>query len=558
MPSKNVRAVVSADTKKAQRAFAEFARTLTGFRSIAVTAGLALLGATKVAVDFEKQMAKVSSLLDDETRPIMEEFNRTVRDLSTGFGQSAGDIAAGLFDIISGNIEAAKALTVLDTATKGAVAGVSDVATTTKVLITILNAFKLEASDSAKVLNELLIIARLGRTDFAQVAANLGNVASNANLAKVSFEEVGALLVQITRGGISTSEAITAMNAGINAFLGPTEEAIRLAAELGFELSADTLASKGFRGALTELAKILESSDKSAAALITTLFPNIRAFKALAIAVNDTSGLIKAHKEILDKTDEFQQQFRLNSETSAQALSILKQEVVDLGRKIGGFLITPLRWVVKLLTDLINAAEIFTKRWQEAMQMMSISREGAMLRILEMLQELKDLRIGRLPVTAGLEEVFGGALKPGDVPTVPGGGTVLGVKIEDFNRFQAAFATGLADMFNTIIFDMQNFTLSFMNLWKRLLSSILDTFAENLAKSAFESSFVQKTLKGAVSQIPGVGGFLGGLFGSVAAVNSPSQVIEVTLDGNVLASALVAPQRAAILQNALGNNRRLS
>ena len=102
---------MSRAVKRASTTIKRFARTLTVVLVAAISASIA------AAVKFQKQLAMVNTMLEDEARTsgIMQQYGTELRALSRDFGQSTEVLAKGLFDILSAQIPAAKALEVLRT-----------------------------------------------------------------------------------------------------------------------------------------------------------------------------------------------------------------------------------------------------------------------------------------------------------------------------------------------------------------------------------------------------------------------------------------------------------
>ena len=71
-------------------------------------------------------------------------------------------------------------------------------------------------------------------------------VASTAASAGVGLDELGASLAVLTRNGVKTENAVTAVNQIILSFLKPSADASKYARELGFEMSSATLKAEDF------------------------------------------------------------------------------------------------------------------------------------------------------------------------------------------------------------------------------------------------------------------------------------------------------------------------
>lgn len=163
----------------------------------------------KVFADFDRQMANVSTMLDEPEKH-MARFSKSVRDMSVEFGESTDALAGGLYDILSASISPEKAMNVLTVAVKAAKGGLTDTKTAADAITTVLNAYGLSAEHAGTVSDLLFSVVKRGKTTFAELAPNIGEVASIAASAGVALEEVGATLSVLTRNGVRTTEAVTA------------------------------------------------------------------------------------------------------------------------------------------------------------------------------------------------------------------------------------------------------------------------------------------------------------------------------------------------------------
>ena len=244
-----------------------------------------LVAGGKVFADFEQQLAKVSTMLDDPAK-YMDTYKKAIRDMAVEFGESTEALANGLYDILSASIPAEKALDVLTVAVKAAKAGMTDTATAADAITTILNSYGLSAEHAQSVSDLLFSVVKRGKTTFAELAPQIGLVASVASSAGVSLEEMGAALATMTRSGVRSERAVTALSAIVMSFLKPTQESIDAARALGFEMSVATLQTEG-------LASVFEKIADLPADTIAKLFPNVRAIRGVIPALKNMAGFQK-------------------------------------------------------------------------------------------------------------------------------------------------------------------------------------------------------------------------------------------------------------------------
>ncbi len=246
---------------------------------------------------FSKEMAFVSTMLDN-TRKHMGRFSDEVLKMSVKFGQSTAALSKGLFDILSGGFLASKGIDFLTVASRSAVAGMTDVATSTKALVAILNSYGLSATFAADVSDTLFQTVRFGVLTFEELSQGIGLVSASAAAAGVSMDELGASIAVITRAGVHSSATFVAFNNILKAFIAPTGAGADFAKKLkeagfAFDISIQGIRKSGFANIMKELSRLpLESLAK--------LFPSIRALRGMA-AIKALSEGLKSLPETLKK-----------------------------------------------------------------------------------------------------------------------------------------------------------------------------------------------------------------------------------------------------------------
>ena len=111
------------------------------------TAGLAFRGAVRQASNFETAIAEIATIVDTTTTSI-DTLADAVQRQSRLFGQDQTTQARALYNIISaGATDAGSAIALLNASNRLAEAGITDVATASRVLSGTLNAYALDASE---------------------------------------------------------------------------------------------------------------------------------------------------------------------------------------------------------------------------------------------------------------------------------------------------------------------------------------------------------------------------------------------------------------------------
>ena len=317
---------------------------------------VAISAAIFAASKFEKQLAMVSTMLDDRTMPIMEEFKKTISGLAREFGQTTQTLSKGLYDILSASIAAEKATAVLRTATKAAIAGMTETEIAADAITTIINAYGINADRAEEISDKLFATVKRGKLTFQDLAGSIGRVAATAAIAGLGFEELLSLIATLTRAGVKPAEAMTSIAGTMRAFLKPTKDATDTAAEFGLVLSSNTLKEIGF-------IKAVKGLNKASAEQLAMIVPNIRAFKALAAALKDMKGLTYDLNFI---TNEFEDQstdaYRKMADTAAFQFARIKETAISAFRALGEPLLGPFKLAMDLVGQgLDSLATWFTK-----------------------------------------------------------------------------------------------------------------------------------------------------------------------------------------------------
>jgi len=308
----------------------------------------AFAASAKVFASYETAMANVSTMVDD-TVAHMARFERGVAEMAITFGESTGTLAAGLYDILSASVAPEKALKVLESSAKAAKAGITDTGVAADAITTILNVYGLEAERAGDVSDWLFGIVKRGKITFAQLAPNIGKVATLAATANLSMEELGAMIAVLTRNGVDAESSMTAISAIISAFLKPEGEAAVLAHDLGFELNSLTLQSEKLYGVFQRIGSLPPEA-------IAKLFPNIRAIKGLLPALNNMAGFSDDLAIMANRAGMTETAYRKMAHTMGIGFAKARESVLAAMRAIGGALAPALK---DLFTDIGDVTKSF-------------------------------------------------------------------------------------------------------------------------------------------------------------------------------------------------------
>ena len=351
--------------KKGEKAIDGLGKSLRSLAKPAAIAATALaaigVSALKAAADLEKSLREVNTLLG-RTAKGFAEIQKDVIALSSDLGQSANDLASALYQAVSAGNDYGDALKVVEQSSKLAVAGVADLTDTVNLVTTVLNAWKLEASELEEVSDSLFTAVRLGKTTVSELASAIGQIAPTAFNAGVSLDEINGGLALLTANGLSTAEAVTGLRAILSGVIKPGKEAADAAKELGVDFSVAAIQSKGLARFLGEIG---EATDGSITAL-AEFFPNVRAIgPALTLAAKGGQEYIDVLDEFNEKNGATQEGFEELERSTTRQTKRLVNELKNLQIQLGQNLQPVFNNFLNGVRILGRAIEILTDRSQD-------------------------------------------------------------------------------------------------------------------------------------------------------------------------------------------------
>ncbi|WP_194767862.1 phage tail tape measure protein [Tamlana sp. I1] len=170
--------------------------------------------AYKLSKNFEQAMKEVETI-SAATQKNFKGISKEVFELSKITPDGPEKLAKAYYQIVSAGYDGAKGIKLLETASKAAVAGVTDTITAADGITTVLNAFNLEAEEATDVADVMFKTVQLGKTTFSELAANLSTVAPLAASSGIGFDQVSGAIASLTKQGVPTAQAMTQIRAAI-------------------------------------------------------------------------------------------------------------------------------------------------------------------------------------------------------------------------------------------------------------------------------------------------------------------------------------------------------
>lgn len=314
------------------------------------------VSSVKSFADFEKAMRAVNTVtgaVGAESQKVFEANSRQVRELAVRMGVDATGAAQALYEVLSAGIpQGREAFNVLEVGAKAAIGGL----TTTKVavdgLTSILNGYKLGASEAGRVSDQMFATVKIGKLNFEQLASSVGAVVPIASAVGVSFQEVGGFIANMTLAGNSASVSANSLRQIITSIIKPTDDAAKVAAALGLDFSEAGLRAKGLAGFLGEVEKATGGSTE----VMGQLFSDVDGLKGVISSIGpNMDGFQKAIDGVGNSADSAEDAFSELNQSSARQWEEMAAKANELRLKVGESLIGPLGEIVKQVDNVGKA-----------------------------------------------------------------------------------------------------------------------------------------------------------------------------------------------------------
>ncbi|MGD8388655.1 MAG: phage tail tape measure protein [Desulfobacteraceae bacterium] len=308
-------------------------------------AGYTAVKAFKEYSTYRQKMAEVNTLLD-VSKEKYSALSEGIIALSKRVPQAASVLAAAQYDIISAGAGLEESTRVLEKSAKAAVAGVTDTKTAVNVGLGVINAYGLSISRLSDIYDILFLTIKKGVTTFPELASHLGEILPTARAAGVGIKVVSSAIAEMTKAGIRTPQAATALKGAINAMSAPAPEAKKVFDELG-------ITWKGLIPTLEQIAKKSLTIDQ-----MRMLIPDVEARTGVLAMIQNLAALKKTLEEMDRAGGSMEAAYDKMKDTPENQIQLFKNEVSALAIELGEFLskgllpaIKGIRWLKDGLGD---------------------------------------------------------------------------------------------------------------------------------------------------------------------------------------------------------------
>lgn len=199
--------------------------------------GDSILGAFKDAaqtgMDFQAQMAKVGTIAG-ATKDEMKALTDTAIQLGADTPKSASEVAIAMQELAAKGFDANKTIAAMPGIISASVASGEDLAMTSDVITSALNAFNFKASESGHIADVMAMSANATAAGVQDLGYSFKYAAPVANTLKIKMEELAAATGMMVDKGLAGEQAGTSLRMGLMRLSNAPKKAQKAMDKLGF------------------------------------------------------------------------------------------------------------------------------------------------------------------------------------------------------------------------------------------------------------------------------------------------------------------------------------
>ncbi|MEJ6466650.1 phage tail tape measure protein [Fusobacterium ulcerans] len=317
-----------------------------------------MINKTKLAIQdmiaFQKQLSTVNTLLK-VSREELNKYADSFIDLSIKTGASKEDIANGAYQALSSGIKKEDLVDFLEIASKTALAGQTTAETSIKTISSIMNAYKMEAREAGEIADWLLTVQNKGVTTVGELGAYLADVTAISAPLKITLNDVGAALAQITQNGNNTAKSTTMLKTMFNELSKEGQQAADIFTKISGQSFREFIEKGGdLQGALNIMADHAKKTNKS----IVDLFGSVEAGSAALNLTGLNAGKFSEKiNDMKNKSGELNTAYAIASANIKTEWDKLTNAMNSRWRSLVTFLEKPIYVVIKEIRQLVDGQD---------------------------------------------------------------------------------------------------------------------------------------------------------------------------------------------------------
>lgn len=324
--------------------------------TIGLSAPLVAAGgvAVKFALDFNKAMANVATLIPGNTARV-NELKVSVQDMAIATGKSTGDLADGLYQVISAFGDTADTVHILEINARAAAAGLATTTDAINLTSAVTKGYGDTSAEAVQKASDLAFVTvKLGQTTFPELAASIGEVIPVGAALGATQEELFAGFATLTGVTGNAASVSTQLSAILRAMIKPTDDMAGAIKRLGYDGAQALVSERGVVGALRALIGTTDGSQEA----IGKLFGRAEALTAVfALSGGQAEVFDTKLQQVRQSAGATDEAFREQAEGVNKAgfqWEQFKQQAVVAAQKLGDELLPVILDVARNLKPLVD------------------------------------------------------------------------------------------------------------------------------------------------------------------------------------------------------------
>lgn len=298
-------------------------RSMSMYITAPVVAGFGL--SIKKAADFEGQMSRVGAIAGSSKKELKSMSDQAI-ELGAKTSLSAQEVASGMEELAAMGFSAKQIMGAMPGVISAAEASGADMATTSKVMASSINAFGLKASDASHVADVLAEVANRSSADINDMGYAMKYAGTPAKALGASLEETSAAIGIMTDAGLDGSQAGTSLRGALIRLSKPSEKASKQMQKLGIHLEDSKGKFVGMPNLIGQFNKELKGMSKA------EKLANI----AGIVGTESASGFLALMEAGPKKMSKFTKSLEESDGASAKAAKRMKDNLKGSLEQLGG------------------------------------------------------------------------------------------------------------------------------------------------------------------------------------------------------------------------------
>lgn len=323
-------------------------------KSATVMGGIALgvsAANLKMAADFEKQMANVSTLIDTN----VENFSAMkdeVLEIAKRTPVALDGLTSALYDIRSAGISADMQFKVLEKSAQLGMTGLGSTSEAVDLVTSSLNAFQLKGEKAEKVYDTIFKTVKFGKTTISGIAQGFGSVAGTVAAAGIELDDYLAAVAALTTTGQPAAQAHHQLKAAIAGMTRESDDAKKVFQQLGVHSFKELIQkSGGMVNAFNAIAEKVKGNDSA----ILSLFGSTMAFNAvMGLTTKQSQAYVDTLESMRNGASLIDEGYQKQLNTEHAQMQRLKNLTQTVAIELGEALAPAFRKVIDFAQMLVN------------------------------------------------------------------------------------------------------------------------------------------------------------------------------------------------------------